>query len=181
MMAQFLKRVWVIFAFSYFISSVSALEVESWWENLESLNGLRIAVSIGGWNFWYKEDSEYIYSDMIGSWFSGKAGSVFDGPTVGIQGRFPIWKFVLLNATVSTQRFAVGTGIGIPIPVILNHITPWVAYNLSWTNGFEVAPSFEGGIDFAYKRFIWGFDGSIISTEKWVSLTYGITMGIKLW
>jgi hypothetical protein len=144
---------------------------------------LRINAFVGGWNFWHKNDPGYIYSDLVGSLFGGNdPGKIYDYPAVGVGVRFPIWKVFILNGAGSTSRISLGAGLGVPLGFDLVNITPWAACNLSWTNGgIEFAPSFEGGVDFAYKRFLLGFDCSVIPTRNWVSLTYGITAGVKVW
>jgi hypothetical protein len=153
-----------------------------WWNDVQSLHGLRINAFMGGWNFWYENDPGYRYSDVIGSLFGeNERGKIYNTPIVGIGVRYPVWKVFIVHGAVSTSRISLGAGLGIPLGYDLFNITPWTTYNISWTNGLQFAPSFEGGIDIAYKRFILGGDMSVIPTKKWISLTYGITAGVKLW
>ena len=56
-----LKCIMMFFIFFFFSSSVYSLDLKSYWDELDRLNGLRIYAKTGGWNFWYKNDTEYVY------------------------------------------------------------------------------------------------------------------------
>jgi len=155
--------------------------IESWWNNLDELNGTRFTIKFGGWNFWITNDNEYIYSDLIGSIFSGNEGKLYNFPMFGIGIRWSPWKFIIINGVFSSTRISAGPGIGIPFGNSDFNITPWVAADISFTNGSFPVFSFEGGIDVLLKHpLIIGIEFSYTNNGEWVSIDYGLTFGIKL-
>ena len=179
----------IFLIFFFFSSSVYSLDLKSYWDELDRLNGLRIYAKTGGWNFWYKNDTEYVYSDLTGSLFSGKDGIIYNYPMYGVGFRWALWKFLLVNGVVSTSRLSLGIGIGLPIPVnsLSSSITPWASADLSYTNGQIPAFTFESGIDFLFKHLFivgveFGYSGNrpFDNFEGWASIDYGINFGIKV-
>jgi len=177
----------LIFLTVSFSVPVHSNDFESWWNNLDELNGLRVSLKIGGWNFWYTNDAEYIYSDAIGSLFSGEEGRIYNYPMLGAGARWSPWKFVLINAVVSTSRISLGAGIGFPIGNADFNVTPWIAADMSLTNGIFPVFSVEGGIDLFFNRFLiigldFCFSGNqpFNNDKGWKSINYGISYGFKL-
>jgi hypothetical protein len=163
--------------------------ISSWWDNLDKLNGFRFSLKIGGWNFWHTNDAEYVYSDAIGSLFSGEEGRLYNYPMIGAGVRWSPWKFLLINIVVSTSRISLGAGIGFPFPIGGNgfNITPWAAADFTLTNGFVPALSYEGGIDLFFSRFLiigldFCFSGNqpFYNDKGWKSINYGVSYGFKL-
>ena len=158
--------------------------VSRWWDNLGQLNGFRVSIKIGGWNFWHTNDAEYVYSDAIGSIFSGEDGRLYSYPMLGAGARWSPWKFVLINLVLSTSRISLGAGIGTPFGNAGFNITPWIAADMSLTNGIFPVFSFEGGIDLFFNRFlIIGLDfcsSQPFNDKGWKSISYGISFGLKI-
>ncbi|GHU86323.1 hypothetical protein FACS189473_5540 [Spirochaetia bacterium] len=159
-----------------------------YWQNAQKSNGLRLHFLIGGYNLWYKDDPGYVYSDLVGSWFSGETGRLFDLPTVGVDLQWtpPHLGIFILTAVVATARISFGGGVGIPI--LINRasaIAPWVTINLAFANGFTLSSLLETGIEVRNNRFLFGVTAAFLNIfsarpDDWLSLYYGLSIGIKI-
>jgi hypothetical protein len=187
-------KIFLILAiFSFLLTpSLFGQDISSWWKNVQNLHGTRVLLKAEGWNFWYKNDS-YIYSDVIGSLIpSTKEGKkLYDYPILGVGVRLPAlpaWKIIIVNGVVSTNKIAIGPGISIPIPINNCNIAPWASVCVSWTNGFEMVPSFQGGIDLALikNRLVLGLEVGVSgdylynNSDGWASIGYGLSIGYLL-
>lgn len=187
----------MFFAFLSFFAATAThgIDIRSWWDDLDELNGFRITLKVGGWNFWYKNDAQYMSADPIGynigTAIYNEEKSIrqsYNMPILGVGVRFPVWKLALLNVTAATSRVSVGAGIGVPIGGYDFNVTPWATAGFSFTNGtfFPPATLLESGIDVLFlKYFIVGgefvYSGNPIGNSgRWNSINYGLSIGAKL-
>jgi len=177
--------------FLSFSASIHGQDIYSWWDNMGEYYGVRISIKAEGWNFWYKNDSDYLYSDPIGSFFSGDFdyinNQVVNYPIIGASLRFPFWKFFLFQGVITLNRISIGTGIGIPIGNFNFNVTPWGTAGVTFANGTFPALSFDCGIEILLNKYIFfGFEFSysdnapLSESEGWRFINYGLSFGVKV-